>query len=238
MCETSSKQGLFNRRHAKAVGTTSQPICHMCCLVSRYFVPNPAYKRAGCCSWFSTPAVPPAQPVNSQHFSQKDVQLASPRSGAKLGPYATENNKPWQGVQHSSRNARRRTTSNGGRQQQHDSCSSGKLYAGGPDYGSSHHNGARAVRRSSDSSDGNTCFDGGSSASSSSSIHVSIMVPRSAGGAAAAGGGVPKELELLKGVSGFAVPGNLMALMGGSGAGEGVWQLAGGAADQQRGCAL
>lgn len=30
----------------------------------------------------------------------------------------------------------------------------------------------------------------------------------------------PKELELLKGVSGFAVPGKLMALMGGSGAGE------------------
>jgi ABC-type microcin C transport system duplicated ATPase subunit YejF len=52
------------------------------------------------------------------------------------------------------------------------------------------------------------------------------MVQRSAGGAAAAGGGVPKELELLKGVSGFAVPGNLMALMGGSGAGEGLWHLA------------
>lgn len=30
----------------------------------------------------------------------------------------------------------------------------------------------------------------------------------------------PKELELLKGVSGYAVPGKLMALMGGSGAGE------------------
>lgn len=30
----------------------------------------------------------------------------------------------------------------------------------------------------------------------------------------------PKELELLKGVSGHAVPGKLMALMGGSGAGE------------------
>jgi hypothetical protein len=44
--------------------------------------------------------------------------------------------------------------------------------------------------------------------------------------AAAAGVGghvqceVPRELELLKGVSGFAVPGKLMALMGGSGAGE------------------
>lgn len=31
----------------------------------------------------------------------------------------------------------------------------------------------------------------------------------------------PKQLELLKGVSGYAVPGKLMALMGGSGAGEG-----------------
>lgn len=31
----------------------------------------------------------------------------------------------------------------------------------------------------------------------------------------------PKELELLKGVSGHAVPGKLMALMGGSGAGKG-----------------
>jgi ABC-type multidrug transport system ATPase subunit len=30
----------------------------------------------------------------------------------------------------------------------------------------------------------------------------------------------PKELELLKGVSGHAVPGKLMALMGGSGAGK------------------
>lgn len=30
----------------------------------------------------------------------------------------------------------------------------------------------------------------------------------------------PQELELLKGVSGYAVPGKLMALMGGSGAGE------------------
>jgi ABC-type histidine transport system ATPase subunit len=29
----------------------------------------------------------------------------------------------------------------------------------------------------------------------------------------------PKELELLKGISGYAVPGKLMALMGGSGAG-------------------
>jgi len=48
-------------------------------------------------------------------------------------------------------------------------------------------------------------------------MHVSIMMDRSAG---ATGGEVPKELELLKGVSGFAVPGKLMALMGGSGAGE------------------
>lgn len=73
---------------------------------------------------------------------------------------------------------------------------------------------------------------GGSSSSSSSCLHVSIQIAGSGGGAAAASAAsaavhlsgaaeVPKELELLKGVSGFAVPGKLMALMGGSGAGEG-----------------
>jgi hypothetical protein len=78
-------------------------------------------------------------------------------------------------------------------------------------------------RRTSDSRE--PSFDGNSDCggSSSSSIHVSIRIARSGGGSAATGGGAgaaaPKELELLKGVSGFAVPGKLMALMGGSGAG-------------------
>lgn len=53
-------------------------------------------------------------------------------------------------------------------------------------------------------------------------------------GAAAAAAGtfepleVPAKLELLKGITGYAVPGELMALMGGSGAGECVFWGGGG----------
>jgi ABC-type histidine transport system ATPase subunit len=36
---------------------------------------------------------------------------------------------------------------------------------------------------------------------------------------------VPQELELLKGINAFAVPGNLVALMGGSGVSGCVWYL-------------
>lgn len=82
---------------------------------------------------------------------------------------------------------------------------------------------ATSRRSDSDSGSGKPSFDGDTDCgSSSSSIHVSIRIARSGGGAAAGAGrgAAPKELELLKGVSGFAVPGNLMALMGGSGAGE------------------
>lgn len=56
-------------------------------------------------------------------------------------------------------------------------------------------------------------------------VSVAGSAAVSQGGAAAAADveDVPQELELLKGINAFAVPGNLVALMGGSGAGLFVW---------------
>lgn len=52
-------------------------------------------------------------------------------------------------------------------------------------------------------------------------VHVNIAAPSVAEASAAAAEDTPRELELLKNINAFATPGDLMALMGGSGALQG-----------------
>lgn len=59
----------------------------------------------------------------------------------------------------------------------------------------------------------------GTSAGTAGSWMLESMRDMTAGGSSVSDAAPPRELELLKGVSGFASPGRLMALMGGSGAG-------------------
>lgn len=174
----------------------------------RYFVPNPASSSAGCWSWLTGQTAQPGDNITSAQSYTAGAQSSGTKpelAGASGAAGASKG--PWQHVHYanSPTAVRRRTNSHPGRA--HPISSSGSGFS-------------EASRSSS---------GGGSS---SSAIHVDILVPGSAAGpsgkaAAAAGGGggggqcdVPRELQLLKGVSGFAVPGKLMALMGGSGAGE------------------
>jgi hypothetical protein len=169
------------------------------------------------------------------HKGSPDSKLAGTAAGKAA----------WQHVQYSASASRRRTISTAGKQhlQQQPSSqlsqqqqvrqqssyatsfdpynSSSALGAGySHDYAGSGGAAAAGCRLSDSSSGGRRSVS--SDGSSCSSTHVSIRVKQSGGGtAAAAAADLPRELELLKGVSGHAVPGKLMALMGGSGAGEG-----------------
>lgn len=173
------------------------------------------------------------------------VELAQPSSRDAQyykGIAAAGNKLPWQHLQYAN-SPRRRTASNSGRQsqqhtqQQHQqgapqqgaAC---EAYSSGNAYTSFIHDyGAAGSDLGSDtwttkSSPSQRYSDSSCSSGSCSSGHVSIMITQAAAAAAAAKAAAaaaseaPRELELLKGVSGFAVPGKLMALMGGSGAGE------------------
>lgn len=169
------------------------------------------------------------------HMHKGDLDSKS--AGAAAGKAA------WQQVQYGASASRRRTISTAGKQyiqqqpssqpsQQQvwqqssyatsfDPYNSSSAFGAGysHDYAGSGGAAATACRTSDSSSGGRRSVSSGGS--SCSSTHVSIRVKQSGGGGGgAAAADLPRELELLKGVSGHAVPGKLMALMGGSGAGE------------------
>lgn len=209
-------------------------------------MPNPGYSGASWLNCFSSPSA--ATKSDAGQFPQHKVPLSPTAHKSSKTATGAAGKLAWQQVQYGASASRRRTISAAGRspqhhqqvqlsqQQQHlmvqqssygascDPYASGVPFATAYSHDFAGSGGVHTAtsRRSSDSGSSKPSFDGDTDCgSSSSSIHVSIRIARSGGGAAAGGGGTaPKELELLKGVSGFAVPGKLMALMGGSGAGE------------------
>lgn len=170
-------------------------------------MPNPASSSSSCWSWLSCQTAQPGDSITQSNTAGAHSSTTNPGFEGVSG-LAAASKAAWQHVHYASSPTavRRRTNSLPGRARPLSSS------------GSSSSSGCGEVNGNSS----------GGGSSSSSAIHVDILVPGGAAGpsgkdAAAAGGaqcGIHRELELLKGVSGFAVPGKLMALMGGSGAGE------------------
>lgn len=215
-------------------------------VLCRYYVPNPAYAGASWLPCFGSAHTAATFPQHSMQMTklQTDGDTCSIAPAGAAGKAAWQQVQYGAGSSRrrtistagrSPQHLQQQVSSQLSQQQQHlvvqqqssygttfDQYSSSNAYTAG--YNQSHDFTAAGGCRDSDScSDGSAC-SGSSGCSSSRSVHVSIRMTRSAGGAAAssaaaAAAEVPRELELLKGVSGFAVPGKLMALMGGSGAG-------------------